>query len=154
MNCGTLKIDLGGAWPATNMEDDRKEYVCLDINDYSGEFAPGKIFQIDLSKGILPFCENSCIKIRACHFLEHLSGSEMINLLDDCHRVLRKDGEMKIQVPNADKSMDAYQPLHKQLMKENALNYLSWLSTKKKWKIINRIIENGDITWIIQPIKE
>lgn len=49
--------------------------------------------------GILPFPDESIESIVSHHFFEHLSSDGFINLLDDCYRVLKKGGILRIIVP-------------------------------------------------------
>jgi predicted SAM-dependent methyltransferase len=61
----------------------------------------------DLSKGI-PFANNSVDYIYNEHFLEHLSVSESVFLVNECIRVLKKNRVMRIAVPDLEATMRLY----------------------------------------------
>ncbi len=61
----------------------------------------------DLRKG-LPLPENSVDKIYASHVLEHIPYRELINLLREIHRILKKGGELSVSVPDASLFINAY----------------------------------------------
>lgn len=47
----------------------------------------------------LPFPDNSIESIISHHFFEHLRGEHAIRLIDECHRVLKPKGVLRIIVP-------------------------------------------------------
>lgn len=53
----------------------------------------------DLNLKTWPLSDNSFDTIVACHVIEHLES--LINFMDECHRILRKDGKVYIETPNA-----------------------------------------------------
>lgn len=61
----------------------------------------------DLNKG-LPFPDKSIYKIYSSHVFEHFTFKEGQKLLDECLRVLVKDGIFSICVPNAKIYIEAY----------------------------------------------
>ena len=75
-------------------------WTTLDMNDISDLFW-------DLKTGI-PFPDRSISKIYSSHFLEHLTFPEIKSLLNECLRVLKKDGVFSISVPNARLFISAY----------------------------------------------
>jgi SAM-dependent methyltransferase len=48
---------------------------------------------------MLPFPDNSIESIISHHFFEHLHGEDAIKLIDECHRVLKPQGILRIIVP-------------------------------------------------------
>ena len=52
---------------------------------------------LDLEKGRLPYKDNSVEEIIATHVLEHIQN--IIPLMNECYRVLKKEGRMFIEVP-------------------------------------------------------
>ncbi len=91
-----LKCDLGcGPWK-------KEGFVGLDIRPFwEGENPKGKLkvnadIYCDLNKGI-PFPNNSVSEIYASHFLEHVAN--IYDMLDECHRVLKKHSGVLIIVP-------------------------------------------------------
>lgn len=61
----------------------------------------------DLSKGI-PLKDDIADYIYSSHFLEHLYRKDANNLLNECHRVLKKDGVLRISVPDLEYAVKLY----------------------------------------------
>ena len=71
----------------------------LDLAAFSKE--QGYKFQrLDARK--LPFPDNNFDYIVASHFLEHLTADEGLVFLQECHRVLKSDGIIRLAVPDAE----------------------------------------------------
>jgi predicted SAM-dependent methyltransferase/glycosyltransferase involved in cell wall biosynthesis len=71
----------------------------LDLKDYANK--NGFVFdQFDASKKI-PYHDNSVSLIVASHFLEHLDRAEGAKFLEECFRVLKINGIIRITVPDA-----------------------------------------------------
>lgn len=64
--------------------------------DLFGQF--GLFSQFGRGSGVLPFPDESIESIVTHHFLEHL-GAGFLPLMEECHRVLRPGGIMRIIVP-------------------------------------------------------
>lgn len=60
---------------------------------------PSGIIRRDERKG-LPFEDNSVDYIYTSHFLEHVKKHEVINIIRECHRVLKTHGWIRIVVPD------------------------------------------------------
>lgn len=91
-----IKLELG-SWKRPGHED-------WTFSDMGGN---GDI-QLDLTQPI-PFPDNSVERIYASHLLEHFSYPHpMLNLLGECHRILKPGGELRIAVPNARIFLEAY----------------------------------------------
>lgn len=91
-----IKLELG-AGRRQGME----EWVSLDLNG-------GADIQHDLTQP-LPF-PNECVdRIYSSHVLEHFTyPSPMLDLLRECHRVLKPGGALTMAVPNARIYLEAY----------------------------------------------
>jgi predicted SAM-dependent methyltransferase len=61
----------------------------------------------DLTKGI-PHPSNSVDMIYSSHMLEHLRPSQAQFVLDDCHRVLKPGGVLRLVVPDLNEAAQAY----------------------------------------------
>lgn len=61
----------------------------------------------DLKNGV-PFADNSLDIVFTSHFLEHLSETDGLNFLEDCHRVLKPGGLLRILVPDLDFAAELY----------------------------------------------
>lgn len=78
----------------------RNGWITLDLT-------PNCDIYWDLTKG-LPFSDNSIYEIYSSHVFEHFTFKEGQKLLDECLRVLAKDGIFYICVPNAKIYIEAY----------------------------------------------
>lgn len=56
----------------------------------------------------LPFQDDSITEIRSDHFFEHLKLSQVVELLNECRRVLIPGGMLDFTVPHIDPYIDAY----------------------------------------------
>lgn len=65
---------------------------------------------IDIEKTNLPFVNNSIETIIANSVFEHISN--LVFVLNECHRVLRKDGHLTGCVPVAGSEVDYQDPTH------------------------------------------
>lgn len=86
-----MKLDLGCGENKPSMDwtgIDRRETVDADIVQ-------------DLEENPnLPFEDNSCEKVQARHFLEHLSQESLNTLLEEVYRVLKPDGVFVVVAPH------------------------------------------------------
>jgi hypothetical protein len=57
------------------------------------------VVRYDVSRRLL-YPEESVSKIYSSHFLEHIPYLCAVNVLKECHRVLRRDGTMRLVVPD------------------------------------------------------
>lgn len=81
----------------------------IDIHDLEG-FAKANGYNYlrhDVRNG-LPYQTGTVSAITACHSLEHLSAKDGLSFLRECRRVLRADGTMRIQVPDAGLLIDKF----------------------------------------------
>ena len=63
---------------------------------------------MDLTKFPWKFASNSIDEIIAEEFLEHIELRFIKPILDECYRILKSGGTMKIQVPDCGKAMEYY----------------------------------------------
>lgn len=63
--------------------------------------------KLDLRKG-LPHADNSVDLIFSEHVIEHFTKADGEKLLRECHRVLKKDGGLRIGWPGLEKLLKAY----------------------------------------------
>ncbi len=59
----------------------------------------GVDYVYDLTKVPYPAEDKSISRIITKHTLEHLDWKDVIRLMNECHRILKNDGEMEIFVP-------------------------------------------------------
>jgi predicted SAM-dependent methyltransferase len=84
---------------------------------------------LDLNRMPLPFPDNSCIEVRASHFIEH---SDVMHIIDECYRVLRPGGVFLFVVPYANSAEGMY-PGHNIFFTEKW--FYKNLTFQKKFKI-------------------
>lgn len=83
-----MKLNLGCG------TDKREGFINIDVSpDVNADVV------LDLSTKPFPYTDNSVEQILAIDFFEHILYP--IPLLNECHRVLQKDGEIYIEVPMA-----------------------------------------------------
>ncbi|GAG95470.1 unnamed protein product, partial [marine sediment metagenome] len=110
-------------------------YVGLDKRDLGQEI----IWEIQ--DGI-PLPDNSCIEIIASHIIEHFDENETIEIMDECWRVLKPNGVLKITSPDISSST-AYIPQHKQRL---TIHYFSFFTSPtlyqnygiRPWKFLKK----------------
>ena len=71
------------------------------------DLSPQADIQWDIQWG-LPFEDNSVVEIRSDHFFEHLELSMVVEVLNECRRVLVSGGILDFRVPHFDPYLDAY----------------------------------------------
>lgn len=83
-----LKINLGSG------ANYRKEYVNIDAN----KNVKADLY-LNLETDALPYPDSSVDYILMMHVLEHIQN--IVHLLNECHRILKPDGILELEVPNA-----------------------------------------------------
>ena len=151
-----IKLDLGCGGPERNAKVHGLEgYIGIDIVDYGQEMV------WDIENG-LPLSDNSCLNIFCSHVVEHIE--DFIGLMNECWRILKKDGELYIVCPHKD-SEDAYLPHHIRRLDKKTFEAFdfTWSPTKEwekdydmlPWEVKEIIInERKDIHVKLKPKKE
>lgn len=103
-----------------------KNAIGIDIRDFGQEIV------WDITKG-LPFSDNTFRIIHAHSILEHLYSDDMIFVMKECHRVLKKDGILDIIVPYAGSEGSFRDPTHKSFWTENTFDY--FCGQRKYWDL-------------------
>jgi SAM-dependent methyltransferase len=83
-----IKLDLGAGTHKT------EGYKGVDIVAFEGID-----YVYDLTKFPYPADDESINKIITHHTLEHLDWKDVVKLMNECHRILKKDAEIEIIVP-------------------------------------------------------
>lgn len=115
-----LKLDLAGGQNA------REGFQCVDVWDGAG-------IVHDLTVTPWPFEDESCEELHCSHFMEHLTGFQHIDFMNEAWRVLIPGGKLTIIVPHW-KSARAWQdPTHIRPVPEAWMYYWSqaWLKANK-----------------------
>lgn len=89
----------------------------------------------DLTIFPYPFEDNSVDALHASHFVEHLDGPERMKFMDECYRILKPGGKMRLTHPYY-KSVRAVQdPTHKWPPIAES-SYFYW---DKSWRELNKL---------------
>jgi len=103
----------------------------------------------DVARG-LPFKDNEVDCIYSSHMLEHLSRSKANFVLEECYRVLKSDGILRLVVPDLHLLIEEYLRGKQDgdaLSADNFIEGLHLLSTRHSKRFINRIMSQGH-QWI------
>ena len=90
----------------------------------------------------LPFDDSSVDEILASHVLEHLDSDELMNVMQECYRVLKPGCPINIVVPLHDlESMD-----HKLILSADSFDHLAsdanvYYDKKFKWRITYKEVQ-------------
>ena len=82
-----MKLHLG-----CGNRDFGEDWDHIDYVDYP------HVISFDVTK--LPYDDNSCDVVYASHLLEYFDRQEVVEVLKEWHRVLRKGGVLRVAVPN------------------------------------------------------
>ena len=89
---------------------DLSEFVGLDERDLGQEI----VWKV----GGIPLPDESCLYVWCAHFLEHFDETEILEVMDEIWRVLKKGCLLEIRVPDQS-SPCSIMPYHKQIMHKN-----------------------------------
>ncbi len=123
-----VRLDLGCGQNCTVGEDGVK-YTGVDFVK-----CEGVDIVHDLTKFPYPFKENSVDEIVSSHFVEHLTGEDFMKHMDECWRILKPGGKMKIVHPYCFSERAFQDPTHKTFIP--AARYLYF---DKNWRAINKL---------------
>ena len=87
------------------------------LSEYISILKNHKFLLYDLGYG-LPFKDKSVEYIFSSHFLEHLENQQAIILLNNCYRVLKESGKIRISIPDLEYVVKLYK-IDKVKMLEN-----------------------------------
>lgn len=137
--------------------DFRDDWENIDLWDYDP-----RVVVVDLEKATLPYKDSSIDEVRATHVLEHVWN--YAELLNECHRVLKKDGFIYIEVPQFPSSDAVKDPTHVRFFVPETFWYFSkYLSEGlfkmykfKQWRIVelSSSYDNQQISVTMRPVKE
>jgi SAM-dependent methyltransferase len=122
-----VRIDLGSGYA--------KPDGFIGIDNLSGESAQIPTLQnmpdilMDINKFSIPFGENTCVEVRASHFLEH---SDIDHVVNETFRILKPHGVFIIAVPYANSAEGMY-PGHNVFLTEKF--FYENINFQKKFRI-------------------
>ena len=147
---GPYKLNLGCG------SDLKKGYINIDSLDLGDNPDTDQRFlQLDLEVGRLPFLKGSVDEIFAAHIMEHLY--EFPKLMNECHRVLKNSGTLKVYTP-CYPAVEVFQdPTHVRVFTQKTFQYFLQDSFLFKhvgasygylpWSRLNQTVANG---WELQ----
>lgn len=110
---------------------DSSEFV---LNLGSGESTAGDV-RLDLSRHghpdvqgtatELPFSEDTFDRVVADQVLEHLAVDDVVETMNEVHRVLRPGGEFEIYVPHASSRLSFQDPTHRSTWTYRSIEYFT-----------------------------
>lgn len=102
-----LRLDLGCGQNCT-VGPDGKKFTGVDFVK-----CDGVDIVHDLTKFPYPFEDNSVDEIVSNHFVEHLTGEDFMKHLDECWRILKPSGKMRLVHPYCFSERAFQDPTHK-----------------------------------------
>ncbi|MBI4993482.1 methyltransferase domain-containing protein [Candidatus Wolfebacteria bacterium] len=78
------------------------------FKEFNNIIKNNKLYFYDLRRGA-PFFDESVDVIYASHFLEHLAKNEAKKFIQECRRILKKNGLIRLAVPDLDIAFKMYQ---------------------------------------------
>ncbi len=75
------------------------------FKEYYAKYSKNKFIHYDLKYGI-PLASNSVPNIFSSHFFEHLFKEDAVRLFEECNRVLKTNGLIRICVPSLDNEVN------------------------------------------------
>lgn len=87
--------------------DIRKGWLNMDLRPPRDHDALAEVLIVDLRQGI-PLEDAAAHTVYSSHFLEHLTPSEAVRHLRECHRVLAPGGRIRLVVPDFAACCQAY----------------------------------------------
>lgn len=90
-----------------------KSWINIDFVSKSGD-----IMAYNLLKGI-PFDDNFFNVVYHCHLLEHFSKSQAVGFIEECYRVLKPKGVIRVGIPDLEAIVNNYQKYLRLALKGN-----------------------------------
>ena len=112
LGCGYPRLQK----PFLNL-DNLHSFLLPGTPERSNLDAEGNYVNHDVSKGRLPFNDNTFEGILASHFFEHFHCQDAVKIMKECFRVLRPGGVLVVSVPDA----SYFRKVYHQDTKENCV---------------------------------
>lgn len=130
-------------------------WVNLDRDSYPG------VIQHDMLAAPLPFGDDEFDVVVAHHVLDMLTFTELLPVLSQVHRVLRKDGVLRISTPDVDRAVRRARDLDMEWFDRiitargdaptKLAHYLTWYGTRRTlitpWLFMDLTLHAGFSTW-------
>lgn len=137
----------------------QKGYLGMDI-------VPGENVDIvhDIQKFPWPIPDNVCASILMSHIYEHIEPKYRFQVMDECWRIIRHDGQLLIACPYANSFLESAHPAHYMCPNEASFQFFDpdyhlWHASGYQkplaWKIIRcAFAMNGTIEIVMEPRKK
>ena len=136
---GKIRLNLGCG------EQRIDGYIGIDIRDCGQEMI------WDIRDG-LPFPDGSVDEVYSCHFLEHLTDDESMDLLREIYRVLKPKGKTHHRLPHQGHPT-AYYFGHKTFWNEAKINTLTRVEGLEKFLVVENVNKNGELFFALSKMK-
>ena len=143
-NFNDIYLDLGCGNEDHNRPENDRNNIRMDMTDYGQEIVWN-------AKEGIPLPDNSCSHITASHFIEHFREEDVIEIINECWRVLKKGKELYIICPSFHRD-ESWLPVHLWHPTEISFRFFEWDNITradndnrgeiKQWKI-NELITNN-----------
>jgi predicted SAM-dependent methyltransferase len=91
--------------------------------------------EVDVTQTPLPFESKCAERILAEHVLEHISAPQMLRFLDECHRILKPNGVIRICCPVVDDRLTKQHARdltlghgHQQILTASTIDTFLWMA--------------------------
>ena len=84
------------------------EWFCIDIDPNRATREPSGVLDFNVNFKKIPLKDNSCDAIYASHTFEHINPGVMPLVFNECFRVLKNGGCLRIIIPDPIKSIKHY----------------------------------------------
>jgi SAM-dependent methyltransferase len=118
----------------------------------------------DVQKFPWPVPDDICTFVLMSHIFEHIEPKYRFQVMDECWRICRHDGQLYIACPYAGSPLEAAHPAHYMCPNESAFEFFDpeyqlWHSCSYKkplpWKIVHRNSSvGGTIEVVLEPRKD
>jgi len=134
MGAGGNKVTLDAllSTPLLDPQTDNGNVIIKGVDKWQ---ADGVDIIHDLTKVPFPFKDESIDGIFSSHFVEHLDGFERAKFMDECYRILKPGGKMRLTHPYG-KSIRAAQDFSHKWPPIVETSYLYW---DKNWREANKL---------------
>ena len=120
-------------------------YIGIDMRDCGQEMI------WDIRDGI-PFPDNSVDEIYSCHFVEHLTDDESIDLFKEIYRVLKIKGQTHHRCPHQ-LHPTAYYWGHKTFWNESRVDATTRVEGLEKFNVIENAKKGGELFFALSKMK-
>lgn len=130
--CGQNKTDAEQLFQHALITEEQKQNIKITGIDISKCNGVDKVH--DLTKFPYPFKDNSIDAIFASHFVEHLNGSDRVQFMNECYRILKLGCNMKLIHPYGWSNRAFQDPYHLSFINADSYAYFD-----KNWREANKL---------------